>query len=134
VSGLSKQWNNTNTNSSNGGFHHSSSSEIGSNIGKRKYEVTKETKSSRQYHLSKRKLLSFLLQHLESSTSSYVSSSTKYEHITQLENGSKSNEILSQTRTEYNDTIKLQKSKVIFTPKYHSVSANNIFILHFRNK
>ena len=101
VSGLSKQWNNTNTNSSNGGFHHSSSSEIGSNIttGKTKYEITKETKSSRQYHLSKRKLLSFLSQHLESSTSSYVSSSTKYEHITQLENGSKGNEILSQRRT-----------------------------------
>ena len=131
-SGPSKQWNTTNTNSSNGGFH--LSSEIGSNIttGKRKYEITKETKSSRQYHLSKRKLLSFLSQHLESSTSPYITSSTKYEHISQLENGSKGNEILSQTTNKYNDSIKFQKSNVIHPPTYHSVSDRNIFILFLK--
>ena len=131
MSGPSKQWNTTNTNSRSRGYHYISSSEIGSNIttGKRKYEITKETKHSRQYHLSKRKLLSFLSQHVESSTSSHISSSTKYEHITQLENGSKGDKIVIKTSTENNDSTKFQNRKVNYPPKYQSVSTRNIFML-----
>ena len=130
VAGLSKQWNTTNNNYNNGGFHYNTSSKISPNTTtvKERYEMTKETKSIHQYHLSKRKLLSFLSQHLESSTSPYFSSSKTHENITQLANDSQGKEILRQTRIEDMDSNQFLKPNFAEPPKYNSVSVTDIFI------
>ena len=121
-SGLSKQWNTTtNTDSSIHQFqhHHVSKSRVmGSNIldGNMKNEIMKE-KNHRQYHLSKRKLLSILALH--SSTESSVdphhlpsSSNRTDEHISQLENVNPQKELfdenLSSKNNSLNDLITIQ--------------------------
>ena len=125
-SGLSKQWNKTtNTDSSIHQFQHqhvSKSRVMGSNIldDNIKNEMTKE-KNHRQYHLSKRKLLSILALHssTESSThpqSHLTSSNETHRHIIQLGNVNPKNNSYDKKLSSRKDSLRTLKRPAIFHP------------------
>ena len=139
-SGLSKQWNTTtNTDSSIHQFqhHHVSKSRVmGSNIlnGNMKNEIMKE-KNHRQYHLSKRKLLSILSLHSSTESSVYSkplrSSSNKTdEHITQLENVNPQKEPFGEKSTNKNRSSlhNLKGPSSLNPPTFQTV---NVSLLRF---
>ena len=140
-SGLSKQWNTTtNTDSTiQPNFQHqyvSKSRVIGSNIlnSNMKNEIMKE-KNYRQYHLSKRKLLSILSLHSSTESSVYSkplrSSSNKTdEHITQLENVNPQKEPFGEKSTNKNRSSlhNLKGPSSLNPPTFQTV---NVSLLRF---
>ena len=125
-SGLSKQWNTTtNTDSSIHQFqhHHVSKSRVmGSNIlnGNMKNEIMKE-KNHRQYHLSKRKLLSILALHssIESSVDPHhlpSSSNRTDEHISQLENVNPQKELFGEKSSSKDNSLNGLNGTSLFQP------------------
>ena len=137
-SGLSKQWNTTtNTDSNIHQFQHhhvSKSREMGSNIlnGNMKNEIMKE-KNHRQYHLSKRKLLSILALHSSTESSTNLqplltSSNETHEHITQLENVDPQMKSFDKKMSSKNNSLHTRKRPPVFHPP--GLNAVNIWILN----
>ena len=138
-SGLSKQWNTTtNTDSTiQPNFQHqyvSKSRVIGSNIlnGNMKNEIMKE-KNHRQYHLSKRKLLSILALH--SSTESSVdphhlpsSSNRTDEHISQLENVNPQKELFGEKSSSKDNSLNGLNGTSLFQPPIFGTVSVSYFL------